>query len=61
MRLDRVTPIEVEITLSRRNLLALMAKLDGYPPDSKCTITCGGVEGPALDVRAESDEEHYGD
>jgi hypothetical protein len=61
MRLEFVSPAEIVVTLSQRNLLALLAKLGGYPPDSTCTITCAGVDGPGLTVHAESDEEHYGD
>lgn len=47
-----------EVTLSKRNLLALLTKLD--MPGSKCTIT--SREAPAgwmLSVRSESDERHY--
>ena len=61
MRLDLVSPTKIAITLSQRNLLTLLAKLDGYPPDSACTITSSGVDGPTLEVHAEVDEEHYGD
>jgi hypothetical protein len=61
MRLDRVTRTEVVVTLSRRNLLTLLAKLDGHPPHSACTIVLpGGGEGPALMVRAEENDAHYG-
>ena len=38
MRIDRLTDHAVHITLSERNLRALLAKLDGHPPDSVCTI-----------------------
>jgi hypothetical protein len=61
MRIDLVTPTHIQITLSQRNLLALLAKLDGYPPDSVCTITTTGPDGPMLVVHAEDDEEHYGE
>lgn len=54
MRLDEVTRTEVVVTLSRRNLLTLLAKLDGHPPHSACTIVLpGGGDGPELLVRAE--------
>lgn len=42
--------------LSRRNLEALIAKLDGYPLDSHCTIERDGIY-----VKAEPDEIHYAD
>jgi hypothetical protein len=44
------------VYLSRRNLLSLLAKLDGHPPDSVCTIV-----GPEDDfaVTAEEDIAHY--
>ena len=31
----------VRVTLSRRNLMALLVKLDGWPTDSECSITLG--------------------
>lgn len=46
------------VILSRRNLLALLAKLDGNPPHSACTII-GGTDAPNLYVLAEEDEKHY--
>lgn len=46
------------IILSRRNLRSLLAKLDGHPPDSACTIQ-GGVEAWGYFVKAEEDEAHY--
>ena len=45
-----------ELVLSRRNLLALLAKLDGHPPDSNCAILGQGIL-----VRAEEDDVHYAD
>ena len=60
MRLDALTRERVEITLSQRNLLTLLAKLAGFPPGSACTITFPCDDGPLLVVHAESDEEHYG-
>ncbi len=47
------------VTLSRRNLLTLLAKLDGHPPHSACTILLPGGEGAQLLVRAEENDEHY--
>jgi hypothetical protein len=48
------------VTLSRRNLKTLLAKLDGFPKDSACEIakTDDGVY--YLMVHAEEDEAHYG-
>ena len=60
MRLDLVTDQRVEVVLSRRNLLTLLAKLDGFPPNSSCYLAFFDYEIPALFVRAESDAEHYG-
>lgn len=47
-------PIGMELT--RRNLNALLAKLDGNPPNSACTIVApeGGFY-----VKAVEDAEHY--
>ena len=61
MRLDLVTPAQIRIALSRRNLLTLLAKLEGHPPRSACTISFpGAAEEPALVVTAEPDDLHYG-
>lgn len=46
------------VTLSRRNLQTLLAKLDGHPTDSACTIQ-GGTDAWGLFVKAEEDEVHY--
>lgn len=46
----------VTVELTRRNLLSLLAKLDGNPPDSYCAITKGNVI-----VKAVEDAEHYDD
>lgn len=46
------------IYLSRRNLLTLLAKLDGHPEGSERTIQ-GPVTYPATTVTAEEDETHY--
>lgn len=48
----------VAVTLSRRNLLALLAKLDGSPEHSKMTIAREQDAG-FLTVTAEEDEAHY--
>ena len=41
MRWDEDERGRPRIVLSRRNLLALLAKLDGHPPDSACAIAGG--------------------
>lgn len=46
------------LVVSRRNLLTLLAKLEGYPEESACTII-GGIEAPGFILRAEPDEVHY--
>lgn len=48
------------LVVSRRNLLTLLAKLDGSPPRSACTLR-GGQEAPGFYLRAEPDEVHYAD
>lgn len=53
----RVLADEQVIELTRSNLLSLLAKLDGHPPNSLCTI--GGGQG--WWVRAVEDAEHYAD
>lgn len=62
----RVEPYEVglsgiegtRVVLSRRNLLALLAKLDGSPPCSACTIEAPSMYG-FYAVTVEEDEPHY--
>lgn len=54
----RIEP-DGSVVLSRRNLLTLLAKLDGFPEDSALTII-GGSFAKGLVVKAEEDEEHYG-
>ena len=44
--------------VSRRNLLTLLMKLDGYPTESACTITTGNG---AFFLKAEEDHVHYAD
>lgn len=48
----------VRVTLSRRNLRTLLAKLDGNPPDSACEIQKIEDDG-LLCVHAEPDDVHY--
>lgn len=43
------------IELSRRNLRALITKLDGHPENSACTIFYDGWS-----VKAVEDDKHYG-
>ncbi len=49
----------IYVTLSRRNLKSLLAKLDGAPLDSACTISVGDYLGRECVVRAEEDATHY--
>lgn len=49
----------VHVTLSARNLKALLAKLEGNPPDSACTISYDTRDGVTLVVSAEPDAVHY--
>lgn len=44
------------VELTRRNLEVLLAKLDGNPPDSACTIEKDGFF-----VKAVENDEHYTD
>lgn len=46
---------DITVELTRRNLQSLLAKLDGNPPNSACTIFGQGVY-----VKAVENEEHYG-
>jgi hypothetical protein len=49
----------VRVTLSERNLKALLSKLSGHPPASACTITYDTRDGLVLVVSAEPDAIHY--
>jgi hypothetical protein len=49
----------VKVTLSERNLKALLAKLAGSPPSSACTLTYDTRDGVVLIVMAEPDALHY--
>jgi hypothetical protein len=50
---------KIIITLSRRNLLALLQKVDLPPGQSACTIMQESEEGHIVSVTAEPDEVHY--
>lgn len=43
------------VELTRRNLRALLAKLDGHPPDSTCTLVFSGM----IAVTSVEDSAHY--
>lgn len=45
----------VQVVLSRRNILALLAKLDGHPAGSSLSISKGRTM-----ITAQEDAEHYG-
>lgn len=49
----------VRVTLSERNLKALLAKLAESPPNSACTLTYDTRDGVVLIVKAEPDALHY--
>ena len=59
MRLDHVTPIEVEITLSRRNLRALLAFLDERRRGEEPLLAFLDPQKGLLVVNAEEDQAHY--
>jgi hypothetical protein len=52
----RVIEGEHRVELTRSNLIALLVKLDGHPPESACTIKQDGWY-----VRAVENVEHYAD
>lgn len=54
MRLDGPN----HLVVSRRNLLALLAQLDGHTPHRVPAIL-GGEEAPGIVLQAEEDEVHY--
>jgi hypothetical protein len=56
MRIERQNDGLVRVYLSRRNLKALLAKLDGNPPLSFCTLLSSDE---TFAVTAEENEEHY--
>ena len=47
------------VILSKRNLLSLLAKLNGQPAGSACTIAKAAVGGSYFYVKAEEDAVHY--
>lgn len=49
---------EKHLVVSHRNLVSLLAKLDGHPPESYCTIV-GGDEADGWVLTAEVDQRHY--
>ena len=59
MRLDCVDRDLIHITLSERNLRALLAMLHGHPPESEVTINIQYFPGLVLAVHAEPDAVHY--
>ena len=60
MRLDANRPDLVKVTLSRRNLLTLLANLEGFPWWTNCTIyRRSDWSLPVLAVQAEPDDVHY--
>lgn len=50
----------MRVVLSERNVRTLVAKLEGHPPDSACTIVKETGAG-LLIVKVEPDAEHYAD
>lgn len=61
MRIE-YTDDSVTVTLSRRNLLTLLAKLDGHPPDSAAMIFKYSDDLlETIYVAAEEDAVHYTD
>ncbi len=61
MRLDRFDARVIQVTLSRRNLLGLLAKVDGHPVGSTGALLFEGKDGePTLVVLADDDWVHYG-
>jgi len=50
----------IKVTLSRRNCLTLLSKLDNWP-ESRRQIQFPGWDGPELVVEIEADEVHYRD
>lgn len=62
MRIDEIAVDWVHITLSRRNLLTLLANLAGHPPDTDRSLYRLQEPGwPILQVTVESDVDHYRD
>lgn len=61
MNISHSAPGYTTVTLSRRNLNALLAKLDGHPPASACRIERECDDGLYLSVVAQEDADHYCD
>ena len=59
MRLDLISPTKVELTLSRRNLLALLAFLDNPQSGEEPLLVFLDPEKGLLAVNAEEDQPHY--
>lgn len=58
----RIIESSHRVELTRRNLLSLLAKLDGYPKDSACTIARTAEDGINMwYIHAVEDSEHYTD
>lgn len=56
------TPSGIEITLSRRNILALLHKLDWEDSERTLEKICDNGKGRKLiTLVAEEDDDHYGD
>ena len=50
---------KVCVELTRRNLEGLLAKLNGNPPSSRCTLIRPCDNGLILEVKAVEDDTHY--
>lgn len=50
---------KIEVILSRRNLEAMLAKLNGHPPNSGLTALGSRDDAPGLILRVEENEPHY--
>jgi hypothetical protein len=61
VRLDLVTPMGAAITLSRRNLLALIAYLDRIGSGERASLAFLDYDNKVLVINAEEDEDHYRD
>ena len=49
----------IYVELSRRNLESLLAKLNGHPPDSACTLIRHCEDDLYLSIQAVEDDAHY--
>lgn len=57
----RVSDNMVTVTLSERNLLALMAQLKDPSRPAPALVRAGGDGEPTVLVQAQTDEDHYGE